>query len=553
MAHVPCDMKYGYSGGSLEATIAFHNGAPEFVDAVDIQGINDTNVALFACVNGTMIRDTTMIPSFGENLMWIHGDDGYYYLYGHCEASFIKDGERVKEGERIGTMGTRGNSTGIHLHFMVLTSQHYPAPNSDIKGVNSLVYKFMSNKNIGKNTDSSNANLPTHKQPPAKEPEPAWESGDNLDLIPYAIGAKSGNTIKFWKSVESKVSVSDNEVNLAVDTDSYGEHITGFEVFNRYHKVIIDKHLDSPITIPTGRPITIKVKVNLDKLSEWSLLNKNSNKILTLMKDKSWGQLDKYLGRLGDMSLSGSDGWQVNGQELSTTHKDLMDAGKPIKHNNYLKTDNTNPKGTKSIKYTPELWSKFITVDSSGKGTISGDNYSAGITNSEMQIWEAMKHLGFTPSIIYALAKNAFYESTFNSNIINTSPNTFTDDKYDFHKFPNNQAFGLFQFYKANDAGVAVDFFNEMGYDAKKINDATNQIKYVLKILASDQRYSNLNKAIQDELKNKTSSWTVALNICKLWVEEFEVPASGDALVQEANRRCDGRTDYFNKIKSWYK
>lgn len=117
-----------------------------------------------------------------------------------------------------------------------------------------------------------------------------------------------------------------------------------------------------------------------------------------------------------------------------------------------------------------------------------------------------MKHLGFTPSIIYALAKNAFYESTFNSNIINTSPNTFTDDKYDFHKFPNNQAFGLFQFYKANDAGVAVDFFNEMGYDAKKINDATNQIKYVLKILASDQRYSNLNKAIQDELKNKTSS-----------------------------------------------
>ena len=42
-------------------------------------------------------------------------------LYGHMLANSrrVKKGDKVSQGQTIGTVGSTGNSTGTHLHFEV--------------------------------------------------------------------------------------------------------------------------------------------------------------------------------------------------------------------------------------------------------------------------------------------------------------------------------------------------------------------------------------------------------------------------------------------------
>lgn len=42
-----------------------------------------------------------------------------YTVYGHLQKSLVKDGQMVKAGEPIGTVGITGNTSGPHLHFEV--------------------------------------------------------------------------------------------------------------------------------------------------------------------------------------------------------------------------------------------------------------------------------------------------------------------------------------------------------------------------------------------------------------------------------------------------
>lgn len=82
---------------------------------IDIRGATGTPVR--AAHSGTVINNSSG-GAYG-NATLISGAGGLTTFYAHLSRIDVKEGERVKEGDVVGAVGTTGWVTGPHLHFEV--------------------------------------------------------------------------------------------------------------------------------------------------------------------------------------------------------------------------------------------------------------------------------------------------------------------------------------------------------------------------------------------------------------------------------------------------
>ena len=107
---------YGWRVHPVYKTKKYHSG-------IDIAG--NYGAAIMAAGPGAVILaakpyqgQNTGGVDYGNYCIIDHGG-GYTTLYGHARSIYVRSGQKVKAGQRIGEIGSTGTSTGSHLHFEV--------------------------------------------------------------------------------------------------------------------------------------------------------------------------------------------------------------------------------------------------------------------------------------------------------------------------------------------------------------------------------------------------------------------------------------------------
>lgn len=100
---------YGYRTHPITGTKKFHKG-------LDIAAPQGNSVYAFA--DGKVI-EAGWNGGYGNWILIDHGN-GLKSGYGHLSKISVKTGQRVGTGEKIGAVGSTGDSTGPHLHFEII-------------------------------------------------------------------------------------------------------------------------------------------------------------------------------------------------------------------------------------------------------------------------------------------------------------------------------------------------------------------------------------------------------------------------------------------------
>ncbi len=99
-------------------------------DGIDVS--NGTGTPIVAAADGTVFFSGYSFDGYANMVQLKHtlpGGKIVYTLYAHMATeSTLKVGDSVSKGQFIGPMGSTGNSTGPHLHFMIIDGTNYAGP-----------------------------------------------------------------------------------------------------------------------------------------------------------------------------------------------------------------------------------------------------------------------------------------------------------------------------------------------------------------------------------------------------------------------------------------
>ncbi len=109
--------KFGYRNNPINGRYEFHKG-------LDMAADKGTGICSVSAGKVILVKNS---PSYGKYIKVDHGG-GLQTLYAHCNSIIKKEGDTVKQGEAIATVGNTGQSTGNHLHFEIILNGKYQNP-----------------------------------------------------------------------------------------------------------------------------------------------------------------------------------------------------------------------------------------------------------------------------------------------------------------------------------------------------------------------------------------------------------------------------------------
>ena len=115
---------------------------------------------VYATGDGVVVKARFQFRGYGNEVIIDHGF-GYQTRYAHLNTIEVREGMKVSRGDRIGTVGNSGKSTGYHLHYEVLymNSQRNPMNYMDINmpetEYRAMIDKRVESSPIGKMSSTS--------------------------------------------------------------------------------------------------------------------------------------------------------------------------------------------------------------------------------------------------------------------------------------------------------------------------------------------------------------------------------------------------------------
>lgn len=95
---------------------------PTDIVSADHKGIDigaNEGTVFVAAMSGT-VTIASGEGSYGNHIFIENGD--VITVYAHCKTLYVKPGDKVEQGQKIGEVGSTGNATGPHLHFEIRKS-----------------------------------------------------------------------------------------------------------------------------------------------------------------------------------------------------------------------------------------------------------------------------------------------------------------------------------------------------------------------------------------------------------------------------------------------
>ncbi len=125
---------YGTRSDPFTGKSTMHHG-------MDFTGPEGSDI--FVTGDGVVVEAGYSFYGYGNRVVIDHGF-GYKTVYAHLKKIFVDEGQKLKRGEVIGSLGNTGRSTGAHLHYEVKKNNRRINPiNFYFNDINAEEYELM--------------------------------------------------------------------------------------------------------------------------------------------------------------------------------------------------------------------------------------------------------------------------------------------------------------------------------------------------------------------------------------------------------------------------